>query len=75
LLSGSPQFVLLTAYAVKASSITLRAALDEEMSSFHGETRAGEVVLVERSAGRFLSMAVYACWSRFEKKKQPPREK
>jgi len=68
LLSAQPRFLLLTAYAVKASALTVKAAVDEVMSSFQGETRAGEIVLVEKSAGRLLSMAVYAAWSCCDKK-------
>lgn len=62
-LSPQPRFVLLTAYAVKASSVTLYHAIDEIMQKFPGHTEAGEVVLQERSAGRLLSMAVFGRWS------------
>ena len=62
-LSDKPLFVVLTAYAVKASALTLYFALQETMSKWHGSTSAGEVVLNEKSAGRILSTAVFACWS------------
>ncbi|MBI4926518.1 MAG: class I SAM-dependent methyltransferase [Anaerolineae bacterium] len=62
-LSAQPRFVLLTAYAVKASSITLYYAVEEMMRRFGGHTEAGEVVLVEKSAGRQLSTAIFARWS------------
>ena len=63
ILSPGPCFVALTAYAVKASAITLFNALQEMMQGKGGKTSAGEIVLQEKSAGRILSMAVYARWS------------
>jgi len=62
-LSQRPQFLVLTAYAVKASSITLHQAVQEMMAAHGGTTSAGEVALVEKSAGRVLSLAIYARWS------------
>ena len=62
-LSQKPCFIILTAYAVKASSVTLYFGLKELMKEYGGNTEAGEVVLHEKSAGRILSMAVYAAWS------------
>jgi len=64
ILSTNPLFVQLTAYAVKASSITMYYAVDEMMSSFKGQTQAGEIGLTERSKGRFLSTAIFARWCR-----------
>jgi 23S rRNA (cytosine1962-C5)-methyltransferase len=62
-LSKQPCFVLLTAYAVKASAVTLYYAIDEMMKGFTGRAEAGEVVLQEKSAGRLLSMAIFGRWS------------
>ena len=62
-LSPRPLFVLLTAYAVKASSLTLYQAMQEMMAAYGGITTAGEVTLVEKSAGRILSLAIFARWS------------
>lgn len=62
-LSKQPCFVLLTAYAVKASALTLYYAIDEMMRGYTGQTEAGEVVLREKSAGRLLSMAIFGRWS------------
>jgi 23S rRNA (cytosine1962-C5)-methyltransferase len=61
-LSEQPRFVLLTAYAIKASALTLHNALAEVMRGFRGETQAGEVVLQEKSAGRLISMAIFGRW-------------
>ncbi len=63
MLSSQPVFVLLTAYAVKASAVTLYYAVEEMMRAWQGQVEAGEVVLKEKSAGRMLSMAIYARWA------------
>ena len=62
-LSPRPRFVLLTAYAVKASALTLHYAIAGVMRGFNGRVEAGEVVLQEQSAGRLLSMAIFGRWS------------
>lgn len=64
ILSDQPCFVLLTAYAVKASAVTLYYAMEEMMRSAAGQVEAGEVVLAEKSAERILSMAIFGRWSR-----------
>lgn len=63
-LSPDPLFVQLTAYAVKASSVTLYYAISEMMADYDGFTQAGEIGLTENSAGRFLSTAIFARWAR-----------
>ena len=62
-LSAKPCFILLTAYAVKASALTLHTAVLEMMSNFKGNVEAGELALKEHSAGRLLSTAIFARWS------------
>ncbi len=71
-LSPQPRFVLITAYAVKASALTLHTALSEMLAGHGGATEAGELVLVEGSAGRLLSTAICARWSEGDKN-QPRR--
>lgn len=61
-LSPQPIFVLLTAYAVKASSLTLHYAMQEMMAGLRGEVDSGEIVTREQSAGRTISNAIYASW-------------
>jgi 23S rRNA (cytosine1962-C5)-methyltransferase len=63
ILSKTPTFFLITAYAVKASSVTLKNAVEEIFCSHRGQTQAGEVVLVDQSGGRMLSTAIFARWS------------
>lgn len=62
-LSPEPRFVMLTAYAVKASALTLYTAMHEMMAAQRGQTEAGELALLESSAGRLLSTAIFARWS------------
>jgi len=62
-LSEKPLFIVMTAYAVKASAITLHYALQEVTESLRGHVTAGEVALQEKSAGRILSNAIFARWN------------
>jgi 23S rRNA (cytosine1962-C5)-methyltransferase len=62
-LTSEPAFVALTAYAVKASSITLAQSLGQTMQGTGGVITSGELALKESSAGRLLSTAVFALWS------------
>jgi 23S rRNA (cytosine1962-C5)-methyltransferase len=63
ILSEHPLFVLLTAYAVKASALTLFYAVQEMMAPYAGKVTAGEIVLSEKSAGRQLSTAIFGRWN------------
>lgn len=63
LLSREPLFVVLTAYAIRASALTTYYALQEMVAGLGGSTSTGELVLVERSAGRLLSTAIFSRWS------------
>src|SRR5690606_13724008 len=62
-LSAEPVFVILTAYAVKASAITFYYALSEIMSAWKGQVEVGEVALIETSGNRLLPTAIFARWS------------
>jgi 23S rRNA (cytosine1962-C5)-methyltransferase len=62
ILTPKPDFVIMTAYAVKASSITLHNAMNEIMQGYNGRISAGELTLVEKSAGRRLSTSIYVRW-------------
>ena len=63
LLSERPLFVVFTAYAVPLSSLSLYCLLDEKLSGLGGSIEAGELALIERSAGRRLFAAIFARWS------------
>ena len=57
-------FFVLTAYAVKASAITLHEALLPMFASRNGEISIGELVQQDDSAGRLLSRAIFARWEK-----------
>lgn len=66
-LSEQADFMLVTAYAVKASSVTLYNALREVNRKRGGTVSVGEVCNCDK-AGRLLSMAVYGRWMSVEEK-------
>jgi 23S rRNA (cytosine1962-C5)-methyltransferase len=63
LLSEQPLFVVLTAYAIRTSALSLYYLLQEMLHGYGGTMTAGEMVLVEESAHRLLSTAIFARWS------------
>lgn len=63
-LMENPQFVVLTAYAIRASALSVYYALQEMTTGWGGKITTGELALKEKSAGRLLSMAIYARWSK-----------
>jgi 23S rRNA (cytosine1962-C5)-methyltransferase len=67
LLSPKPSFVILTAYAIRASALSAFYALQDMTVGLPGEIETGELALVERSAGRYLSTAIYARWNGLER--------
>jgi 23S rRNA (cytosine1962-C5)-methyltransferase len=62
LLSQKPLFIVITAYAIRASALSLYYPLGEMFAGLGGRLSAGELALVERSAGRLLSTAIFARW-------------
>lgn len=64
LLSDQALFCFVTAYAVKASALTLKTALENLPFPAGGVFEAGEFVLIENERGRCLPTAVFARWSR-----------
>jgi 23S rRNA (cytosine1962-C5)-methyltransferase len=63
ILAEKPLFLVITAYAIRASSLSLHYAIQEMMSSYPGKLSSGELTLKEISAGRILSMAITSRWS------------
>jgi 23S rRNA (cytosine1962-C5)-methyltransferase len=57
-----PLFLIVTAYAVKSSALTLHGAINDMTSSRGGDLEVGELVTVEKSGGRLISNAIYARW-------------
>jgi 23S rRNA (cytosine1962-C5)-methyltransferase len=62
LLSDRPLFVILTAYAIRASALSIHYAVAEMVKDLGGALESGELALQEQSAGRLLSMAIFARW-------------
>ncbi len=63
ILGPNPLFIVITAYAIRASALALHYALQDMTEEFGGSTTSGELVLVEQSAGRLISTAIYSRWS------------
>jgi hypothetical protein len=74
-LSDSPLFVIVNAYAISSSSVTLANILNDKLGRFRGKIKHGELTLEEKShraigrigpeaGGRILSTGIYAIWSK-----------
>ena len=62
ILSDKPLFVLVNAYAVSSSSITLANTLNDYFEKLGGQIENGELTLKETSGGRLLSTGIWARW-------------
>jgi 23S rRNA (cytosine1962-C5)-methyltransferase len=63
ILSDSPLFVLVNAYAVSTSPTTLANAVNDYFATLGGKVDSGELAIKESSAGRLLSTGIWARWS------------
>ena len=64
ILSGNPLFVIVNAYAISSSSITLANTLQGHFGKLGGTIENGELTLKEMSAERLLSTGIWAKWSK-----------
>lgn len=62
-LAVKPVFLVITAYAIRASALTLHYSIDEMLRGFKGGITSGELAIREKSAGRIISMAIFTRWS------------
>lgn len=62
LLSDTPLFVLINAYAITISSFTLHNILVDMTKNLAWSVSFGELVLTEQSAQRMLSTGIFARW-------------
>jgi 23S rRNA (cytosine1962-C5)-methyltransferase len=62
ILSAQPLFLVVTAYAIRASALSLYNNLIEMSGGLGGQVVAGELALRESSAGRLVSTAIFARW-------------
>jgi 23S rRNA (cytosine1962-C5)-methyltransferase len=63
-LSNSPLFVLVNAYAISSSALMLENIFGDYFSDLKGTTETGELVLEEKSGKRLLSTGIFARWSK-----------
>jgi 23S rRNA (cytosine1962-C5)-methyltransferase len=63
ILSERPSFIVITAYAIQASSLSLYYSVESSFKGYGGELSCGELALQEKSAGRLLPMAIYVRWN------------
>lgn len=63
LLGKKPMFIVLTAYAVATSSLTLYHSMRDLLTGIKGKFEVGELVTEEQSAGRCISNALFVRWS------------
>lgn len=61
-LSDRPLFLVVTAYAIQASALSLHYALEQAFANKNGAVFSGELAIHEKSAGRLLSVAIYSRW-------------
>ncbi len=64
LISDTPLFVLVNAYAISSSSITLANTLNDFFGKLGGGIENGELTLKESSGGRLLSTGIWARWNK-----------
>ncbi len=62
-LSPNPLFVIITAYAIRASSLSLHFSLQQTMDGLRGTISSGELALQEKSSGRLIPTAIFTRWS------------
>lgn len=63
LLEPQRSFLVLTTYAVRASSLSFGTLAAEAMASSTGRVESGELVLREHGGGRTLSTSLFARWT------------
>jgi len=61
ILADDARFVILTAYAIRASALSVARTLEEAMAAHGGGVQAGELALREET-GRLLPTSMFATW-------------
>ena len=62
-LTDRPAFVIVTAYAIRASFVAVHELTREILGGLGGEIASGELVVSEEGSGRLLSTSLYSRWS------------
>lgn len=61
-LTPTPLFVALTAYAIRTSALSLGQTVQDVFHAYGGDVAAGELVTREQSSGKLLSHALFTHW-------------
>lgn len=65
-LSDTPLFILINAYAISASALMLQNVLQDTVGSLGGVIESGELALKEKDTDRLLSTGIFGRWSRID---------
>jgi 23S rRNA (cytosine1962-C5)-methyltransferase len=63
LLSDQPLFLMLTAYSIRASFLSLHGLMQDVFAGQKGEIESGELVLREQSKQRLIGTALFSSWT------------
>lgn len=63
LLSDTPEFMILTAYAMRLSSVSLAATLHDVVKDKGGDMEYGELLIQPQTGNRVLSTSLFARWN------------
>lgn len=63
LMNDQSQFLILTAYAIRASALALDAVMKQTCHDLGGTIESGEMAIVEEGTGRLLPTAIFSRWS------------
>ena len=61
-LTNKPAFVIVTAYAIRASFVAVHELACEVFGELGGDITSGELVVSEEGSGRLLSTSLYSRW-------------
>lgn len=64
ILSNSPLFVIVNAYAISASAVMLENVMKDYLGNLGGQIDIGELCLKEKTTGRLLSTGIFGRWSK-----------
>lgn len=64
ILAPDARFMILTAYAIRASFFALDVLMRERLAGTGGNVRSGELLLSDQDANRTLSTSLFARWTR-----------
>lgn len=62
LLGKNSSFMMLTAYSIRASYLSLHGLMQQECAALDGSVDSGELAVKEQSGGRMLGTALYSRW-------------